>query len=65
MTRGGAKKSKKVNLDSKLTFLVDFFLMLRLGFPAFPTQYFSKGGNFAFVTALFGGFPISATGDST
>ena len=37
--------------------------MLMLGFPAFPTQYFSKVGHFAFVTALFGGFPISATED--
>ena len=73
--RGGAKKGKKVNLDFKLTFKLTskltfkltskltFFLMLMLGFPAFPTQYFSKVGHFAFVTALFGGFPISATED--
>ena len=65
------KKGKKVNLDfkltSKLTFKLTskltFFLMLMLGFPAFPTQYFSKVGHFAFVTALFGGFTISATED--
>ena len=51
--------TRKVNIDFKLT----FFLMLMLGFPAFPTQYFSKVGHFAFVTALIGGFPISATED--